>query len=67
MNIVYNGAMDPRALLERGYLLASLENGRRIVSVNDLPDRGKIKLLLADGTVEMDVAVVHRESSGKDE
>ena len=61
------GAMDPRALLERGYLLASLENGRRIVSVNDLPDRGKIKLLLADGTVEMDVAVVHRESSGKDE
>ena len=58
------GAMDPRAVLERGYILASLDNGKRIVSLNDLPDRGRIKLFMGDGVVEMDVVVRNRVSNG---
>ncbi len=56
------GAMDPHRVLERGYLLASLANGKRIVSINDLPDRGTIKLFMCDGVVEMKIELSERKN-----
>ncbi|MBR5857051.1 MAG: exodeoxyribonuclease VII large subunit [Bacteroidales bacterium] len=58
------GALDPGVLLERGYMLAQLESGRRVVSVNDLPDSGKIRLFMGDGVVDLDIVVRSRRRDG---
>ena len=50
-------AMDPQQLLERGFVMVADENGRRMVSVEDIPPEGKMKLFMKDGVVELDFVV----------
>lgn len=50
-------AMDPQQLLERGFVMVADENGRRMLSVEDFPPEGKMKLFMKDGVVELDFVV----------
>jgi exonuclease VII large subunit len=49
--------MDPQQLLERGFVMVADENGRPMVSVEDIPPEGKMKLFMKDGVVELDFVV----------
>lgn len=57
-------AMDPRQILQRGFAMVAGEDGRRLVSADDIPSGGKMKLFMKDGVVELDFVV--RERKGKE-
>lgn len=63
-------ALDPHQVLERGYILAEDGMGRRISSVAQMLQEGKMRLLMADGIVEFDFMngkVLKKDSYGKEE
>ena len=52
------GALNPAALLEKGYAVVADSQGRRIMSAGELPESGQIRLFMKDGIARLQIRVI---------
>lgn len=52
------GALNPVALLEKGYAIVADSQGRRIMSPAELPENGQIRLFMKDGAARLQIRVI---------
>ena len=55
------GALDPKAILQRGFAVLTGADGQRVRSVTDVSEREKIIAYLSDGSLDLEVNVVEKE------
>jgi len=58
-------ALNPEAILKRGYLMASDEEGRVVVSAADLSKEQPLTLAFADGKAEVKVQDIILNKKGR--
>jgi exodeoxyribonuclease VII large subunit len=56
-------ALNPQAVLQRGYALVTLPDGRLIRSVEGIQVGDRVRVSLADGSLETKVEKINKETA----